>query len=84
MCICGELGKEDGLHGLSCKKTAVTPRRYTLNKEFSYAFSSADIPNILQLAWETAKDWVREVTVNLYYEMWSMWYFDSFIHQWML
>ena len=48
-CLCGEMVRKDGLHGLSCRlKTGITPRHDIVNKEFSYAFSSADIPNILQ------------------------------------
>lgn len=48
-CICGEMVKKDGLHGLSCKKNGSTiPRHDDVNKIFSHAFSSAGFPNIIQ------------------------------------
>jgi len=48
-CVCGELVKKDGLHGLSCKlKTGITSRHDSVNREFSYGFSAADFPTLLQ------------------------------------
>lgn len=48
-CICGDMVKKDGLHGLSCKlRTGIIPRHDDVNNVFSHAFSSAGFPNIKQ------------------------------------
>lgn len=48
-CICGDMVKRDGLHGLSCKmKAAIIARHDDVNKVFSHGFSSAGFPVILQ------------------------------------
>lgn len=49
ICVCGEMVDPKGHHGLSCiKSKGKYPRHGVINKTFSMAFSSADIPNSLE------------------------------------
>ncbi len=48
-CVCGVNVKKDGIHGLSCRRSAGKIAIHDeINKIISHAFSSAGFPNILQ------------------------------------